>query len=363
MSAVLHQGLARTDQCPVCGGAERERSDGMASERGSRLQGLYYLKPATAAIGMSLEEFVDTALTYRCTHCGCFFCDPWFSPEIASRLFASLGPDHLYAWGSFENWLHRRPPVRSENDRLFEIVTRHIGKIDVYAEYTCPFQGFLQLFRGYEASPRERLGSFACATRRPPDPRWSRVTRIHKAMERGIARLAVFHLRARGAAVRAAAALRRTPRPVEYRPEHLPRHRYLLTRDTSVGWGSNCVRFGGSCRYFAQAVLGAEILPFDEAERRGPRRYDLVGIFNSLDHVTFPLDVVERALRLAPHVLMVTHHASLAGKQHWFALGDELPRWLADHLPDVRALDLRAEDGALRRDTNYLLLSRTQERR
>lgn len=355
----LPPGLVATASCPVCGGAGRERSDDMASQRGEALQGRLYLKPAVAAVGITLDEFVALAETWRCTHCGNFYCDPWFAPEVVTRLFCSLTPDHLFAWGHFENWLHRDPPKRSATESLYEVVTKRVGPIGDYAEFTCPFQGFLQLFRGAEAGPRERLRLFSRALSRPRDPRWSSITRLYEFVARLDGWLMVQALRLRGLAVR----LRGGNRAPGLDPVALPRRRYLLTRDTSVGWGSNCVRYGGSCRYFAQKVLGAEVLPFDEADRRAPGRFHVLGIFNSLDHTTYPLEVLRRAVAIADHVLLVTHHATLAGKQHWYALGDDFPGWLRGALPGIAVTDLRREVAGDDRSCNYILLSRQPEKR
>lgn len=119
-----------------------------------------------------------------------------------------------------------------------------------------------------------------------------------------------------------------------------------------MGWGSNCVRYGASCRYFARTVLDAHVIPINEADRTGLPRFDLIGIFNSLDHTTFPMDVIRRCLGLAEHVLIVTHHATLAGKQHWFAFSDDFAAWLGKSLEGITAESLHDEVGGGRRDKN-----------
>lgn len=138
----------------------------------------------------------------------------------------------------------------------------------------------------------------------------------------------------------------------------LPAKRYLLTRDTTLGWGSNCVRFGATCRYFAQTVLGADVIPMEEIHRRAVLNFDLIGIFNNLDHTSSPLDIVRSALEMADHVLLVTHRAALAGKQHLYAFSDEFSVWLNQLLDGVSTKDLSSVMGADGKDFMYVLISR-----
>lgn len=370
MSAMNNMKLVETKNCPVCGGVERVASDGMARMRlkGPPLEGLHYLKHVAATLGVSVDELVERVNTYRCLSCGNYFCDPWFSPELASSLFCADAPDHLFAWGGFENWLHRRPPVQTLNERLYTMVTRKIGPISSYAEFGCPFQGFLIEWKGHEAAPSERISSFARALYREPDVRWSKITRLYNAGQRWCGRLAVFSLRIRGALVRLATLKEELNKGgsikdglAEYEDivSSLPRLRYLLTQDTTKGWGSNCVRYGASCRYFAHRVLGADVIPMDEAQRNGFPHFDLIGIFNSLDHTTFPLDVIRSSLKLADHVLIVTHRATHAGKQHLYAFSDDFPEWLNKSLGGTLAEDMNIEvDVEGHRDYNIILLTK-----
>lgn len=351
--------LVEVGRCPVCGGSEREPTDGMSVARGRQLQGLYYLRPVAAELGITVEEFTEQAKSYKCLGCGNFYCDPWLNPELSSAIFNAQGPDHLFAWTNFEIWLHRRPPFRT-NELLYEIVLKRVGRIATYAEFGCPFQGFLMRFRQQEATPSQRLSLFSRALRRPPDARWMLIPRLYNAAQRWLGRLAVMSLRSRGFLVLLQEKLRGSGGADRSDATVLPmpKQRYLLTRDTHVGWGSNCVRYGASCRYFAHTVLGAHVLPMEDVYARGGLTFDLIGIFNTLDHTSFPLDVVRKSLQLARHVLLVTHHARHAGKQHSYAFGDDFARWLETSLDDVSAVDLYREIEPATHDNNYILLSR-----
>ena len=46
--------------------------------------------------------------------------------------------------------------------------------------------------------------------------------------------------------------------------------------------------------------------------------YDLLGMFNILDHTDGPMRAIQDGLVLARHVIIVTHHAAVAEKQHLF---------------------------------------------
>jgi hypothetical protein len=94
-------------------------------------------------------------------------------------------------------------------------------------------------------------------------------------------------------------------------------------------------------------------------EKQSELPIDLLGIFNILDHTDCPMTVIHNALRLARHVIITTHHAAVAGKQHLFAFHESFPRWLESSLSGVSVIDLTAEMRALgHSDYSYILISR-----
>jgi len=140
----------------------------------------------------------------------------------------------------------------------------------------------------------------------------------------------------------------------EYRTT--PIKRYLIGKETSIGWGGNCVRFGNSCKYFSDAVLGAENIRLNEISEIGESSFDLVGCFNIMDHHLNPMDIIKDLLNVSRNVLLVTHKPEYAGKQHLFALGDQFVGYLEKNLPDIKVENLNP---FLERDdsfNNYILL-------
>lgn len=344
-------GLLPTRRCPVCGGAEREPAQAMSQG------GQQYLRHVAARLGMPVEQLIERAHVFRCVSCGSYYCDPWLSPELASWLFAAGSPDHNAGWTELETWVRDLGGrLQRRNQRLYAAVTRRTGPLRRYAEFGCPFQGFLLQMKACEADPAARRRLFARALRRPSDVRWSRLTRIYNALE-GLSRgFFLLALRTR-ILLDGATSRRHTPTAPDDVPRP-PERRYLLTQDTTTGWGSNCVRYGASCRFFAREMLDADVIPMDQAHRTEGVAFDLIGVFNSLDHTTYPADVLRKLLDMANHVLVVGHDARYAGKQHLYAFGDDFAAWLGGAFA-ASVEDLRDEvdlEGV--RDYHYLLLTR-----
>lgn len=354
-------GLIGVIRCPVCGGVERVGAvDGMA--RFKKDVGFHYLKHAAAALEITVEQLVDTAKVFQCLNCHTFYCDPWVSQEVASRVFTSGAPDHIAGWGNFEHWISSSNlnSVERANLKLYRLIEKKIGRLSSYAEFGCPFQGFLLLFKAREETPVERMELFAKAMRREPDMRWTKLTKLHHAATRWANSLVMgYHrLRAIKESLRSGQA-----NVVDHEKEgSLPASRFLLTQDTTRAWGNNCVRYGASCRYYAGEVLNADVLPFDEAAKEvacGVReRFDLLGIFNSLDHTSDPVKVIRRGLAMARHIVVATHHASYAGKQHQYAFDERFPQWLSAVLENAVVEDITdAVIGSGKRSVNYLFIS------
>lgn len=354
-------GLIRVIDCPVCGGIERVAApDGMA--RLKKDVGYHYLKHAAAALEITVEQLVDTARVFQCLNCHTFYCDPWVSQVVASRVFTSGAPDHIAGWGNFEHWISSSNlnSVERANLTLYRLVEKKVGRLSSYAEFGCPFQGFLLLFKAREETPVARMRLFKKAMRREPDMRWTKMTKLHHAATRWANSLVMGYHR-----LRAIKESLRSGRDSVFDPEKggsLPENRFLLTQDTTRAWGNNCVRYGASCRYYAGEVLNADVLPFEEAAQEvacGDReRFDLLGIFNSLDHTSDPVKVIRKGLTMARHIVVATHHASYAGKQHQYAFDERFPQWLSTVLENAVVEDLTdAVIGHGKRSVNYLFIS------
>lgn len=343
--------------CPVCGDTGREpASDGIASRR--RDTGRHYLAHAAARLGVPLEQALESINVYQCTQCKSYYCDPWIGADTAAHIFTEAAPDHIAGWANFEHWLSSPQPnaVAMSNQRLRTLLAEKIGTLDSYAEYGCPFQGLLLNFRGSESTPQQRVQEFASAIRRKPDVRWTTGPRLHHSAQWLANVLAVSYHWLR--AIKTAPRGKSTSLPLP----PIPKVRKLLVESNTAAWGNNCVRYGGSCSYYASKVLSASPLPFREqlrgcADKHGDR-IDLLGMFNILDHTDDPLRVIREGLALARHVVITTHHASIAGKQHLFAFHDSFPEWLQESLADTQVQNLTQAiniDG--KQAYQYILLS------
>jgi hypothetical protein len=170
--------LKSTGACPVCGGRQRlESAAGCFSED----TGLHYLKHAAERLALPVDGLVKAAKTVQCTACRSWYCDPWLDRETASYVFTAAAPDHIAGWANFEHWLSsdRQNETQAVTQRLYGVLQRRIGTISSYAEFGCPFRGFLLPFKAQEETPARRVCLFARAMNRKADVRWTRSARLH----------------------------------------------------------------------------------------------------------------------------------------------------------------------------------------
>jgi hypothetical protein len=344
--------------CPICGGSNRVLDQsGMAFYKPDA--GYHYIKHAANFLNVSVQQFISDIHVYRCLTCDTLYCDPWLSSEHASSIFTTGASDHIAGWGTFENWLSSGYSSRGQLiiRKLHSFLIHKIGHIATYAELGCPFQGLLLLYKGEEMQPPHRISLFKRAIYKTKDERWSRVTRLHYFLSNIANICAIYYLKIRLTKEN----FLRTKNDIKILA--LPAIRFLITEDTCFGWGNNCVRYNGSCRYYAAKVLDVNVLPLAEAVERVSSNttslFDLLGIFNSLDHMNFPILTIKNGLKIAKNIIVVTHHATHAGKQHRFAFGEKFPDWLRSNLGDVNVEDVTTSVlGSRPRNENYIFISK-----
>jgi hypothetical protein len=313
-------------KCPVCNNHKRYQDGKNTSfSDGGRL----YLKFVADKIGISVQELADNFKIFQCDECKSFWCDPWFNDNISSQIFTQGSPDHPASWSSFEQWLCKPEHTASlVNDRLYKFLESQIGAIDSYAEFGCPFNGFFLFFRGLEIDQKTRINIFSNAIKRPKDPRWSRMMRIHSVLNRIISQITIGYFKLSFFKEKAISLI------PEVDKKNIPQERVLLTKESVKSWGNNCVRYGGSCKYFSSKILNTQVIPFDKhldsIRKSNSSKRDLLGIFNILDHTDEPLNVIRNSLLMAKNVLIVSHTKSTAGKQHLYAFDDSFPKYLSN---------------------------------
>ncbi len=318
--------------CPVCSETARIAApDAMPA-----VGGFEYLKHPAAALGLDATELTALMSVYECVRCGTYYLDPWFPRTLAASLFVTSSPDHIAGWSAFWQWIEYDRSLDLERElpsNIYVDLHKKIGGITSYAEFGCPFQGFFMRLVPMDEGTKP-IARFACSLTRLPDTRWPTMIRIHHTLNRMKDIVFVLGLKT----LRLKRSLRRVIPHV--RIVDLPTRRVLLTEDSHLRWGANCTQFGQSCRFFASSSLGVDVLPLDAATKHPAERFDLIGIFNSLDHSPDPLKVLQKCLTISRNVVISGHRHHEAARQHAFAFGDSTIERLATLIGNVDVTDL-----------------------
>lgn len=283
-----------------------------------------YLKPLATRGAIDLDSLLRKMRGVQCLDCAAVYLDPWISRKRRKDIFLNGHAVHNTGWRFFlEKYEQNRSPwFGATISEILDAAESVTGPVRRYAEIGCPFQGLL-----LSASTPKSLQTWASL-------RGQKLANMRpETYERFLAPARIF-LRLAALSSRIALTvswLRRSRNKLRRRIELKNADVRLLkltSRDfipvqSSSFWGMNCTLFGNSCISTASTALGVDIVTYEQFSNfSGPKLYDLVGVFNVLDHTDNPMNILRSCLTAAKAVICFGHDTTL-GKQHQFGLTRE----------------------------------------
>ena len=298
--------LTSVPNCPVCGSAERTYPTNTILHTGPDS----YSLRLSEYLGVTVDELFEGVRQCVCAGCGTVYLDPHMGNELQTLLFQVVSPTHVAGWTQWEIATRTgrgQPHLR----HLAEHLEATFGSCNRYVEVACPFSGML--LATVDASALTSWQSSGAPSARV-DSRMTVMARLYAHIER-------FGLRA----IDFLLAIRRRTSRVEVQisgAEHpLSRKRTLALVPSLLRWNLGCQRYGWHCGQVAREVLSCEIAHLEDLDADSA---DVVGIFNSLDHLPDPLNILRKSLQIAPLVVISGHRPSHTKYQHGFALDFEV---------------------------------------
>lgn len=314
----MHEILKFDTSCPVCA-----QSIDLAIEQPAavdRSGGREYLQALCDKSGTSFDQLTLKLKIYQCGSCRGYFFNPWLSESARNSVFIIGHPIHNVGWRNYQERREQRlnPNLQVSIERLLQVIASGSNELASYVEIGCPFQGLLLHFADDKklGAPQNDSSNFSSMRIReyrrflPSLRLFMRLGAIAKRLADVMTLLQRRRHQLRG----------RWHASTKERGD-LRLHRYFVPLQSSKFWGANCAMYGNSCVAVAHQDLGAEVLTFEQFVS-AERTFDVVGLFNVLDHQDSPLKLLQSCLNRARVVLCLSHESPFA-PQHHIGLGRE----------------------------------------
>lgn len=343
--------LVDSNCCPVCGKSIAECVPSQASFETTG--GRAYLQSAADLGGVNLDDLTKKMFGFLCSSCGAEFQNPWLDIESRNNIFVQGHPVHNSGWRRLVERVERGllPDLNSDARDLLHAIESRVGVVNTYAELGCPFQGLLLHW-----TQEESFRTWSKKTRRFTSMKREQFHRFLPSMRAfmmlGIVatNMARYLMRLRNRRDR----LRDRWQAPNSSDQRKPASIYFVPLQSSRFWGLNCSMFGDTCSAISREVSGSTVLPYEMflgmAERH---KFDLVGLFNVLDHQDDPIALLKRCISGARAVICTSHNAPFS-QQHHFGLGAEFFNKLPDTIGNCEVVDFRV--GEAGSDSMYLIL-------
>jgi hypothetical protein len=189
-----------------------------------------------------------------------------------------------------------------------------LGRPKHYVEIACPFSGLL-LATAHSTELRKWRAITSPSTR--SDSRKAEIARLQNIFERVGLRFVGMMVTVWRCYARLLGITKSTDRLFTGK-------RTFAVVPSLRRWGLSCIQFGFGCSQVALQALTCELAFLDDL---APDAADICGVFNSIDHVEEPANLLKRCLEIAPNVV-VSGHKQRSGFQHGYGLDIDTFRFL-----------------------------------
>jgi hypothetical protein len=318
--------LTSSGVCPVCGHSTTLNQ--RASNSFNDLDGRQYLDSMFGIERFELENLLDEMMAYSCSKCGANYLEPWLSLEARNKIFILGHGVHNVGWRNFQERIEQNlSPSLVDSRELISRIYNVVPHFSSYVEFGCPFQGLLlhlasndeisQFTRSYRTFTSANKASYRRFL--PPLRVYMSLGRYAKSVALFFTGMRRFRNRVRG----------RRGQAQEFQLRN-PVKKYFVPLKSTKFWGENCSMYGDSCTATAIGFMNIEGMSLQQFSLiENESLFDVVGLFNVLDHQDDPLALLRMCLQRARVTIVMSHNQPF-GKQHQFGLGERFFENLGD---------------------------------
>ena len=292
----------RYNNCIFCG------SQKLSLSKNQYFSHNFYTKSIKEDLGLS-DTFFKKFKVHECQNCFIIQNNPWFSQDISFKIFNQIYGQHNRNWSNVINFF--REGRKPEHGKLLNLITNNLN-VKEYCEFNAPFMGLmLDLFE------REYTKNLI----------------FYKN---------IFNYDLKYLSSRQVSGLKKTPRNIKqneaknylkklkqikkkYRKKENI-NKSLLIDNSYLSWLYNDNYKSVNSRALASELLDIKIKDFNLIQNTN--KYDLFGIFHTLDHTHQPKKILNYALNNSQYVLIYCHTDENLEKQHLFSFTDKFMSYL-----------------------------------
>ena len=269
----------------------------------------FYLEAIQSDLKIS-DQMIKRMKTYECQKCFVIQNNPWFSQSVSKKIYSNIYGQHNRSWSNLINFVTKGK--EPNHGSLFSFIKKNI-KIKHYAEFNSPFMGIMLNFFSEEYKKNLKfyknffnniigyLTSRQVAGKSKKIQKQSK-TNSKKFFEKINSLKKKFYLKKKV-------------------------NKYLFTDYSNLCWGENDNLKSVNSKTFASEFLETEIRHLKDIKKN--YKFDLFGIFHTLDHTFEPKKILDFALNNSKYVLVYCHVEKNLEKQHLFTLTENFLKYLS----------------------------------
>ncbi len=268
----------------------------------------FYVKAIMSDLKIS-NQTLKKIKVFKCNNCKLLQNNPWFSEEVSQKIYSNIYGQHNRGWANLLNFLKKGSLPNHGN--LFKILNRII-KIRKYAEFNSPFMGILINFFSQE---------------------YKKDLFFYKNLLKNIINYLTLRQVAGKSKIYQKLSFERSKKIFNQlntiKNKNLKKRKidkYLFVDHSNLCWGQNDNYKSVNSKSFATEMFDLKILDLNRKNYK--IKFDLFGIFHTLDHTFTPSKILNFALNVSKYVVVYCHVNPSLSKQHLFSVTQEFLKYL-----------------------------------
>lgn len=266
------------------------------------------------------DSFFLKMKVYKCTKCKIIQNNPWFHYDDAFKIFNQIYGQHNRNWSNILNFFKKGK--KPDHGNLFAILKKNL-KIKNYAEFNSPFMGIMINFFSEEYK-NNNLNFF----KKIFDISLKYLTCRQLA---GSNKTQIFNK------TKLAKKYFNILKKLKFQKfKNNEIQKTLIVDNSYLSWLYNDNYKSVNSKTLASALFDITVKNIEQNDTK--LRYDLFGIFHTLDHTHQPKQILDYALKSSKYVLIYCHVDEELEKQHLFSLTSGFMNYLKEK--KVKVFDL-----------------------